>query len=209
MKIDSVLRKLGACESGANWADSQPNYREAWQSCERGDWMLWIAKRKNVDVKKLTMAKVECAELVKHLMTDQRSIDALVVARRFANGLATREELNDAAGAAAAAADAAADAAAYAADADAADAADAAAAGAAAYAADADADAAAAADAAADAADAAAYAAAAADAAADAADAAAYAADADAAAKQDTLKKAADLIRKHIGFEDLGIEKKV
>lgn len=36
---------------------------------------------------------VWCAEQVKHLMTDERSLNALVVARNHANGLATDEEL--------------------------------------------------------------------------------------------------------------------
>ena len=47
---------------------------------------------------------VDCAESVRHLMKDQRSIDALNVARLHANGQATDEELDaarDAAGASA------------------------------------------------------------------------------------------------------------
>ena len=47
----------------------------------------------------------DCADAVRHLMKDKRSTDAIDVARRFANGLATQEELAaaawDAAGAAA------------------------------------------------------------------------------------------------------------
>ena len=126
----------------------QKNATEAWQNCERGDWMLWIAKRLNVDDRKLTMAKAMCAKQVEHLMKDQRSKDALQACIDYFNGLITREQLNAYAAAAYAAAAAAAYAyAAYAAAADA-DAADAyaayAAAAAAAYAAaDADADAAA------------------------------------------------------------------
>ena len=51
---------------------------------------------------------VWCAEQVKHLMTDERSLNALVVARSHANGSATNEELaaaRDAASSAAWAAD--------------------------------------------------------------------------------------------------------
>ena len=39
---------------------------------------------------------VDCAERVRHLMTDERSRNALVVARRFAQGQATQAELADA-----------------------------------------------------------------------------------------------------------------
>lgn len=54
---------------------------------------------------------VWCARQVEHLMTDQRSLDALDGAERYANGQATDEELAGAGAAAGAAADAAADAA--------------------------------------------------------------------------------------------------
>lgn len=36
---------------------------------------------------------VDCAQMVEHLMEDERSKDAIVVARKFANGNATEEEL--------------------------------------------------------------------------------------------------------------------
>jgi hypothetical protein len=220
MKTDK-LEKLNACNEAIEYVKTQESALSAWQNCERGDWMLWIAKRLNVDDKKLTLAKVMCAKQVEHLMKDQRSKDALVACLRYVNGEITREELNVAA-AAAAYADAAA---AYAyADADAAAAyAYAAAADAAAYAyADADAAAAYAAAAAAAAAYAAAAvyayadaAAAAADADADAADAdvaaaAAYAyADADAAARINSLKKSSDICREYLTEEVLNAYNKL
>ena len=58
---------------------------------------------------------VWCARQVQHLMKDHRSIAALDVAERFANGLASQEELEAAWAAADAVVDDAADAAAYAA----------------------------------------------------------------------------------------------
>ena len=142
----TLLTKLNACPEGREWADSQSSYREAWESCERGDWMLWIAAKQKVDLRKLTGAKVDCAWLARHLMTDKRSLHALYVAERFSKNEATREQLNDAyAGA---------------------------------------------------------Y-----DAGADAAAAAAYAAAAAAAAvRQETLEKCANIVRKHIKFEDLNIK---
>jgi hypothetical protein len=144
------IEKLNPCNDAIIYVSNQKNPSEAWQNCERGDWMLWLAKKVNVDDKKLTMAKAMCAKQVEHLMRDQRSKNALQACFNYVNGKITREQLN-------AAADAAAAAVAYAAYA----AADAAAAAYAAYAAaDAAADAATAAYAAA----AAAYAAAAADA---------------------------------------------
>ena len=108
------LEKISACRDAIEWVANQKNYKEAWQNCERGDWMLWLAKRLKVDDRKLTLAKFKCANQVRHLMKDKRSIDALDAAEKYGNGEISREELITAAYAAAYAA-AAADAAAYAA----------------------------------------------------------------------------------------------
>jgi len=61
--------------------------------------------------KQLRLFAVRCARRVQHLMRDPRSIAALDVAERHANGQATDEELAEAADAAWDARDAAADAA--------------------------------------------------------------------------------------------------
>jgi len=162
------LKQMHACSDAIEWSDGK-TLREAWETCPRGDWMLWLAARLKVDHRKLTLAKGLCANTVRHLMKDERSLKAVDVAIAYGRGNATAEELY-AAAASAYDAYAAADAA-YAAAADAA--ADAAAAAATAAAADADADAAADADA---------------DAAADAA--AAY------AARTKNQKQTADICRK-------------
>jgi len=171
------LQETGACIEAVKYVQSCRNYRQAWNKCERGDWMLWIANRIGVDDKTLTHAKYLCANQVRHLMKDKRSIAALNACKDYVEGKITRKRLDTYA-------DAAYADAAYAAAADAA--------AAAAYAAYAAAAAAYAAYAAADAADAA-YAAAAA---AYAAAAAAYAAAYDAAIRKELLKKSADICRK-------------
>ena len=88
------LEKLSACRDAVKWASTQKNTIEAWQNCERGDWMLWLAKKLNVDDKKLTMAKAMCAKQVEHLMKDQRSKDALQACFDYVNGKITRKQLN-------------------------------------------------------------------------------------------------------------------
>ena len=82
-------------------------------------WCLQAVKGRDREIR---LFGVWCARQVQHLMTDPRSIAALDVAERFANGEATQYELNaasaaasDAASAAASAAMAAASAAAWAA----------------------------------------------------------------------------------------------
>ena len=44
--------------------------------------------------REIRLFAVDCARQVQHLMTDPRSLAALDVAERFANGLATSEELD-------------------------------------------------------------------------------------------------------------------
>jgi hypothetical protein len=200
MKITKI-EKLNPCREAVVWLAAQKNPAEAWKNCERGDWMLWLAKRFDIDDKKLTLTKAMCAKQVEHLMKDQRSKDALQACFDYVNGKITREQLNAAAYAAAAAA--VADA--YAAVADA-------------YAAVAAAYAAAAAAVAVDAYAAAAYAAAAAAAAVDvyaavaaaaAVDAYAAVAAAYAAAQQSSLRKSADICREYLTEEVLSKYKKL
>ena len=123
--MKELLIKLNACNEAREWA-SNKSIDEIWATCHRGDWMLWLARKLDIDKRVLTLAKGHCANTVRHLMKDERSIAAVDMAIKYGEGNATDSEL-------AAAADAAYDAtAAYAA---AAYAADAAAAAAAAYAA--------------------------------------------------------------------------
>ena len=73
---------------------------------------LWCMRAEPQHANLWRMFAVRCARKVEHLMTDQRSRDALDVAERHANGQATDEELDAARDAALAAArDAARDAA--------------------------------------------------------------------------------------------------
>jgi hypothetical protein len=184
--------KFKPCPEGLVYVEKHETLAEAWEQCHRPDWMLWVMDRIGYprDDKNLRLFAVWCARktpmhdgrTTDALLTDPRSVAAIEVAERFANGNATEAEL--------AAAEAAAWAAAWAAAEDAAAAAARAAAGAAAGDAAWAAAWAAAEDAAGDAAEAAAEAAAAAAARAAAAAAArAAAADGAWAAQADALRK--------------------
>ena len=73
---------------------------------------LWVVCRNEfISDRTMRLFAVWCARQVQHLMADKRSIDALDVAERFANGQATQAELEAACVAMAAARDAARDAA--------------------------------------------------------------------------------------------------
>ena len=100
------IEKFNACKESIVFRKNYPDFKTAWENCPRGDWMLWIAKKLNVDLLKLTTAKALCANTVRNLMRDERSTKAIDVAILFGQGKASREELD----AAAADADDAADA---------------------------------------------------------------------------------------------------
>lgn len=102
--------KYQPCQDGLEYYKSKSDFMTAWNDCQRGDWMLWIAHKLGVDKRILTLAKGKCAETVKHLMKDERSRKVVEVAIAYGEGNATDEELKtayaDAYAAAAAAADA-------------------------------------------------------------------------------------------------------
>ena len=105
------IEKFNPCREALVFRSQYSSFKEAWEACPRGDWMLWIAQKLEVDLMPMTKAKALCALTVRHLMKDPRSINACEVALRFADGLATRDELDNAADAADAADASAADAA--------------------------------------------------------------------------------------------------
>ena len=94
MKYD--IEKFNPCSEAVRFYNSCQTSEEAWNTCPRGDWMLWIAQKIGVDLQTVTLAKALCANTVRHLMTDRRSKDALLVAIKFGRGRATINELSDA-----------------------------------------------------------------------------------------------------------------
>jgi len=118
MNLIQKMETLNACADALEWIQmNSSNPEKLWNECERGNWLLWLVSKLDIDRKRLVLAACQCARLVKHLMTDERSIKAIEVAEAWASGEATEDELRLAAADAAYAADAAAYAAAYAADA--------------------------------------------------------------------------------------------
>ena len=57
---------------------------------------LWCLRAVEGHDREIRLYGVWCARQVQHLMTDARSIEALNISERFANGLATIEELRSA-----------------------------------------------------------------------------------------------------------------
>jgi hypothetical protein len=183
------LNKTRACEEACQWAGER-TAQQAWDECDRADWLLWWAAHAKIARKTFVRIACACARTaLPYVQFDElRPLKAIETAEAWCDGKATIEEVRAAAYAAHAAAHGGAAAAAY----------DAAHGGAAAYAAAYAAAAAygAAYDAAAAVIDAAAYGA--------AYDAAAAVADADAESKVH-LKMCA-IVRAAVKFEDLGYD---
>jgi len=61
----STLVKLGACHEALAWCrkNSMPNLETAWLKCPRGDWLDWLAEKRNADPKKLADYKAKCDAL--------------------------------------------------------------------------------------------------------------------------------------------------
>ena len=108
----------GACSEGRAFALTQPTMADVWDKCPRPDWLLWILYKLNrqPNDRTLRLFAVWCARNTPmsggrktgDMLTDPRSLAALEVAERYANGNATDDELAAAGDAAWAAAGAAA-----------------------------------------------------------------------------------------------------
>jgi hypothetical protein len=95
-----------ACSDGQKWALAHcKDMQEVWEKAPNPSWVIWIATRRGVLTdRELRLFAVWCARQVQHLLTDPRSINAIDVAERYANGEATDRELTAARSAAWAAA---------------------------------------------------------------------------------------------------------
>jgi len=95
------LKHLNAPKEAIKWASGK-TLEQFWSECPTGEWMLWLYERsKNIDQKKLFLAKGYCAKTVIHLMEDKRSKDAVKAAIDFGNKKIDSRQLKKAANAAA------------------------------------------------------------------------------------------------------------
>ena len=94
MSIIEFCDLHNACKDGREWALAHcRDMDHAWETL-KPEWLIWVATRKGVlDERTLRLFAVWCARQVQHLMQDKRSLAALDVAERHANGQATDEEL--------------------------------------------------------------------------------------------------------------------
>jgi hypothetical protein len=92
MNIKEKLEQLDACEDALKWVNDR-TIEQAVADCHRGDWLLWLASKLGIDKRKLTLAKGHCANTVRDLMKDPRSIAAVDAAIAYGEGKIGEEEL--------------------------------------------------------------------------------------------------------------------
>jgi hypothetical protein len=90
------IRTLEPCRAALEWLATQPDAATAWATCERGDWMLWLAGRyvgePGSDARRpLALAACACARLALPVFEarhpdDQRPRQAVETAEAWARG---------------------------------------------------------------------------------------------------------------------------
>jgi len=122
-QLATLLAEHHACREAVTWTKGK-SFSEAWSSCTRPDWLLWLAGRMANEKgwwtrQQVVLAACACAESVLYIFEgrypeDKRPRKAIETARLWAEGKATLEEVKNAAASADAAAYADAYASAYA-----------------------------------------------------------------------------------------------
>ena len=109
----ALLEIIDACKDARQWA-ADKTLHEVWTTCERGDWLLWLAGRMEGHPgwhtrQQIVLAACACAETALPYVPvyENRPRLAMETARAWTRGEATLEQVGAAADAAGAAADAA------------------------------------------------------------------------------------------------------
>ena len=83
----SRLRKINACSEAVDWVDGM-DFKKAWETCERADWMLWYMCKTEMGTKRERIHIVcDCAATaLKHVPKgEDRPRKAIEAARRYAD----------------------------------------------------------------------------------------------------------------------------
>lgn len=98
MNLIEFLDKHNACQSGRDWAIETEceTIEDLWLRTDIiADWRMWIARRV-LPTKTLQIFACKAVRSIWHLLKDERSRNAIVVAELFLSGEATIEQLREA-----------------------------------------------------------------------------------------------------------------
>lgn len=93
MKPESILKSLLACPMGIHWSSSFETPGEAWEACERGDWMIWYLENlPRPDVRRLVACAVDCLTI---LYPDYEYDPLVVACQEWAQGARNEKLVSD------------------------------------------------------------------------------------------------------------------
>ena len=102
-QFEDLLHELGACSSAVEWAHGK-TLHVVWNTCNRGNWLLWLVGKMADENgwptrKQLVLAACACAEqALKYVPKgEDRPKKAIQTARAWARGKATIKEVRNAA----------------------------------------------------------------------------------------------------------------
>jgi hypothetical protein len=92
-----LLRRLNACPEAREWAKGR-TLRACWDESPRGDWLLWLAGRLEIDRPTLVLAACACARTALRYVPagDDRPRAAIETAEAWCRGEATLDQAQEA-----------------------------------------------------------------------------------------------------------------
>ena len=88
------IERFNPCEDALEFRKKYKTFRVAWNNCPRGDWMLWLAEKLQVDRRLLVLTGGHCANTVRHLMGNERSTKGVDACIAYGEGRIGEDELD-------------------------------------------------------------------------------------------------------------------
>ena len=92
--LKTWLEHHNACSDGVEWATANcATMQDVWDTA-KPEWLIWIATRRGTLTPQMQRKfACWCVRQIWHLLTDERSKNAVIVAEKHADGMATDAEL--------------------------------------------------------------------------------------------------------------------
>ena len=92
--MKTEIERFNPCFEALEFRKGYATFEEAWNYCPRGDWMLWLAEKLQVDRRLLVLTGGHCANTVRHLMGDERSTKGVDACIAYGEGRIGEDELD-------------------------------------------------------------------------------------------------------------------
>ena len=92
--MKTEIERFNPCFEALEFRKGYATFEEAWNYCPRGDWMLWLAEKLQVDRRLLVLTGGHCANTVRHVMGDERSTKGVDACIAYGEGRIGEDELD-------------------------------------------------------------------------------------------------------------------